>query len=153
MISNPTPKSTSDPIPPHTFLIVNGTRVYRLNRKIISIGRHADNDIIVSDPHISRHHAQLRAAQGYFILLDLNSTGGTSINGERVTQKVLKGGNIISLAGVPLIFGQGMVKDSGLPLDDTSYPDSAHDTDTTLLIKGEEADSYLEMFDIKPKKD
>jgi len=153
MISNPSPKSTPDLIPPHTFLIVNGTQVYRLNRKIISIGRHADNDIIVSDPHVSRHHAQLRAAQGYFILLDLNSTGGTSINGEHITQKVLKGGDIISLAGVPIIFGQGMIKDTGIFQAEASLPDSAYDTDTTLLIKGEEADSYLEMFDIKPKKD
>ena len=153
MISNPSLNSSPNSIPPRTFLIVNGTRVYRLNRKIISIGRHADNDIIVSDPHVSRHHAQLRVAQGYFILLDLNSTGGTSINGQRITQKVLKGGDIISLAGVPLIFGQGVVHDSIFLLGEDPSKDSSHDNDTTLLIEGEEADSYLEMFDIKPKKD
>ncbi len=153
MTSNSSPKTAPDSIPPHTFLIVNGTQVYRLNRKTISIGRHTDNDITISDPHVSRYHAQLRVAQGYFILFDLNSTGGTSVNGERITQKVLKGGDVISLAGVPLIFGQGTVKDSSVSVAEALSSDNLSDTDTTLLVMGEEADSYLEMFDIKPQKD
>jgi pSer/pThr/pTyr-binding forkhead associated (FHA) protein len=39
-------------------------------------------------------------------LFDLNSTGGTFVNGQRTSQTVLYPGDVISLAGVALIFGQ-----------------------------------------------
>lgn len=154
MTSNPSLQKTSDLVPPHSFLIVNGTQVYRLNRMTISIGRHTDNDIVVSDPHVSRHHIELRVMKEYFVLFDLNSTGGTSVNGERVTQKVLKGGDIISVAGVPLIFGQGAIKGTGVSHSEINNvkPEESTGT-TTLLVMGEEADRYLDMFDIKSKKD
>ncbi len=143
----------SSQIPPHTFLIVNGTQVYRLTRKTINIGRHTDNDIVVSDPHVSRHHAQLRAVQGHFVLFDLGSTGGTSVNGRRVSQQILQGGDIISLAGVPLIFGQGQTKGMDSYIGEMSNEENLHESSTTLLVNETEADSYLEMFDIKSKKD
>lgn len=153
MTSDPSPQTNPDPIPPRSFLIVNGARVYRLNRETISLGRHIDNDIVISDPHVSRHHAQLRVTKGYFILFDLDSTGGTSVNGEPITQKVLNGGDIISLAGVPIIFGQGEVGEGSFSGAETPASDDLSDTDTTLLVEGIEADRYLEMFDIKSKKD
>jgi pSer/pThr/pTyr-binding forkhead associated (FHA) protein len=40
------------------------------------------------------------------VLFDLNSTGGTFVNGQRTSQTVLYPGDVISLAGVALIFGQ-----------------------------------------------
>jgi pSer/pThr/pTyr-binding forkhead associated (FHA) protein len=40
------------------------------------------------------------------MIFDLNSTGGTFVNGKRVTQSMLYPGDVISLAGVPLIYGQ-----------------------------------------------
>ena len=44
--------------------------------------------------------------KGRFVLFDLNSTGGTFVNGQRTSQTVLYPGDVISLAGVALIFGQ-----------------------------------------------
>jgi pSer/pThr/pTyr-binding forkhead associated (FHA) protein len=40
------------------------------------------------------------------VLFDLNSTGGSFVNGQRTNQSVLYPGDVISLAGVALIFGQ-----------------------------------------------
>ena len=48
----------------------------------------------------------MRAIKGRFVLFDLNSTGGTFVNGQRTSQTVLYPGDVISLAGVALIFGQ-----------------------------------------------
>lgn len=152
MPSNPSPNIDKNQIPPHTFLIVNGAQVYLLIRKAITIGRHTDNDIVVSDPHVSRHHIQLRATQGHFVLFDLGSTGGTSVNGNRVSQQVLQGGDIISLAGVPLIFGQGQIKDTPSYIGEISSEENLHESSTTLLVEEEKADSYLEMFDFDIKK-
>ncbi|MBK6645463.1 MAG: FHA domain-containing protein [Anaerolineales bacterium] len=46
------------------------------------------------------------AIKGRFVVFDLNSTGGTFVNGQRTSQSVLYPGDVISLAGVALIFGQ-----------------------------------------------
>jgi pSer/pThr/pTyr-binding forkhead associated (FHA) protein len=65
-----------------------------------------DNHLILDDPRVSRAHAQLRAVQGHYVLFDLNATGGTYVNGQRITQYTLKPGDVISLAGVPIIYGE-----------------------------------------------
>jgi pSer/pThr/pTyr-binding forkhead associated (FHA) protein len=73
---------------------------------IINIGRRPENHLMIDDPRVSRFHAQIRASKGSFILFDLNSTGGTSVNSQPVTQRMLSPGDVISLAGVPLIYSQ-----------------------------------------------
>ena len=97
---------TSDAIPQNAILIIEGVIVYSLKESVINIGRKLGNHITIDDPRISREHAQLRAIQGHFVLFDLDSTGGTFVNGQRTSQIVLYPGDIISLAGVTLIFAQ-----------------------------------------------
>ena len=93
-------------IPENAFLIVEGVKVYPLSAPVINIGRRLDNQLIIDDPRVSRNHAQLRAIKGRYVVFDLNSTGGTFVNGQRTSQSVLYPGDVISLAGVALIFGQ-----------------------------------------------
>jgi len=78
---------------------------------------------VLSDPRVSRKHAQLRSSKGSYVIFDLNSTGGTYVNGKRITQQVLKPGDVISLAGVPIIYGEEIADEMG----DTSEINSAPD--------------------------
>jgi pSer/pThr/pTyr-binding forkhead associated (FHA) protein len=103
-----------DSIPPNAFLILGGVKIIPLDRPVINIGRRLDNQIVIDDPRISRAHAQLRVARGRFVLFDLNSTGGTFINGQHTNQSILYPGDVISLAGVTLIFGQDLPAGRGL---------------------------------------
>ncbi|NLG97457.1 MAG: DUF3662 domain-containing protein [Chloroflexi bacterium] len=103
-----TPRSS---IPRNAFLIVDGNQVFTLNRMVINIGRRPDNNLVISDPRVSRTHAQIRAIRGQYILFDLNSTGGTLVNGRRIHQCALKPGDVISLSGVPLIYGEDPLPD------------------------------------------
>lgn len=96
----------SDSFPKNAFLIVDGVKVFPLTQSVINIGRRLDNQLVIDDPRISRNHAQLRAIKGRFVIFDLNSTGGTFVNGQRTSQSVMYPGDVISLAGVPLVFGQ-----------------------------------------------
>jgi pSer/pThr/pTyr-binding forkhead associated (FHA) protein len=93
-------------IPENAFLIIEGVKVHPLNQTVVNIGRRLENQLVIDDPRVSRNHAQLRAIKGRFVLFDLNSTGGTFVNGQRTSQTVLYPGDVISLAGVALIFGQ-----------------------------------------------
>lgn len=96
----------SDTIPENAFLIVEGVKVFPLKDPVVNIGRRLENHLVIDDPRISRNHSQLRAINGRFVLFDLNSTGGSFVNGQRTSQTVLYPGDVISLAGVALIFGQ-----------------------------------------------
>ena len=96
----------NDAIPQNAFLIIEGLKVHPLTEAIINVGRRFENQIIIDDPRISRNHAQLRAVKGHFVLFDLNSTGGTFVNGQRSSQTILYPGDVISLAGVTLVYAQ-----------------------------------------------
>ena len=100
------PTAPQNAIPRNAFLIVEGNRVYQLNQAVVNIGRRADNQLVLPDPRVSRSHAQIRAVRGQYVLFDLNSTGGTMVNGRRIHQCALKPGDVISLSGVPLIYGE-----------------------------------------------
>lgn len=108
--TNAIPLDSSDnsihQLPENAFLIVEGVKVFPLTQTVINIGRRLDNQLIIDDPRVSRNHAQLRAIKGRYVVFDLNSTGGTFVNGQRASQSVLYPGDVISLAGVALIFGQ-----------------------------------------------
>ena len=93
-------------LPENAFLIVEGVKVFPLTLAVVNIGRRLDNQLIIDDPRVSRNHAQLRTIKGRYVVFDLNSTGGTFVNGQRTSQSVLYPGDVISLAGVALIFGQ-----------------------------------------------
>ena len=112
-------KEAIDQRPDQAFLIVNGTTI-PLSLPVINIGRREDNQIVLDDPRVSRNHAQLRAVKGHYILFDLNSTGGTYVNGVRVGHQLLNPGDVISLAGYPLIYGE-----------ETELPPSRHNDFTT----------------------
>jgi hypothetical protein len=108
-------------IPRNAFLIVNGSRHVPLSQTVINIGRRLDNHLVIDDPRVSRNHVQLRAIKGRYILFDLNSTGGTFVNGQRISQYTLNPGDVISLAGFPLIYGQDLATGS-LNLPDRQEP-------------------------------
>ncbi len=122
-------------IPPNAFLIVNGRRVFNLEKDVINIGRKSDNELIIDDPRISRQHAQLRATRGHYVIFDLDSTGGTFVNGRRVTQRTLHPRDVISLAGVPLVYAQDeyIASDETQKYVPSKSPDDEHTTKGGML--------------------
>ncbi len=58
---------------------------YRLQtHRPFTLGRDPGNDIIVRDPKVSRHHAEIVFERGFFVLHDLASANGTYVNGKRI---------------------------------------------------------------------
>ena len=125
--------SVTGKIPSNAFLIIGGTEIFPLNRSVINIGRRLDNHIVIDDPRVSRAHAQLRIVRERFVLFDLNSSGGTFVNGQRAEQSVLYPGDVISLAGVTLIFGQDLPT-GRVPKEGQTSPSSPISGDRTTAL-------------------
>jgi Protein of unknown function (DUF3662)/FHA domain len=81
-----------------------GTHVIPLESTQLTIGRGLNNDIILEDTRVSRHHAQLRYRARRFWVADLGSTNGTFVNDEQVAERSLRDGDVISLGGLELTF-------------------------------------------------
>jgi len=129
------------------FLIVDGKNVILLHEPIINIGRKSDNHIVIERERISRYHAQIRCGEDEYKICDLNSTVGTSINGVPIDEAVLKTGDVISLGGVPIIFGQGSSMKE-LEIQDLSTFKEG-DSKPTANTEIESADNYLDFFENK----
>jgi len=71
-------------------------RTIEIGRRV-RIGRQADNDLVVTDPGVSRHHAEVTNERGTCTLRDLGSTNGTLVNGTRVGEHALRDGDRIQI--------------------------------------------------------
>ena len=77
---------------------------YRLAEPVTVIGRSRRCDIVLTDPNVSRQHAEIRRQDDGFMLVDLGSTNGTRVNRRDVKQVVLQHGDRIELGTTELLF-------------------------------------------------
>jgi pSer/pThr/pTyr-binding forkhead associated (FHA) protein len=77
----------------------------------ITIGRQADNTVVVDTKRASRHHARIEQTVGGFILHDLGSDNGTWVGGRKIARHKLEDGDTIHIGGVRLLFKAGFSED------------------------------------------
>jgi ABC-type multidrug transport system ATPase subunit/pSer/pThr/pTyr-binding forkhead associated (FHA) protein len=78
----------------------------------VRIGRSADNQIVLDDLQVSRHHAELvPVASGGWELVDLGSHNGSFVNGARITRARLADDDLVSFAGQLLRFAGGALQE------------------------------------------
>ena len=98
------PVSPPDDRPRNAQLIVNGELTFTLRDAIINLGRSRENHIVLDDPYISRHHAQMRLRFGRYTLFDAESQSGTFVNDIRVREHPLQSGDVIRLGKVRIVY-------------------------------------------------
>lgn len=81
-----------------------GETGYPLTRDTYTVGRHRNNDIVVSDPKVSSFHARFDRTLEGFVLVDLRSRNGSFVNGKRVDAAVLQDGDEVRLGTARLRF-------------------------------------------------
>ncbi len=74
---------------------------------LMTIGRARDNDLVLEDGRVSRHHARLQSRAGSLVLTDLDSTNGTVVNGSRIREVVLGDGDRIEIGDSVLVVEAG----------------------------------------------
>ncbi len=92
-------------------LVINGESTFYLTDDIINIGRSRDNQIVIDDPRVSRHHAQFRRRAGVYWVFDMSSQSGTFVNNTAVREHVLSAGDVIRLGKTQLVYLEDDIPD------------------------------------------
>jgi hypothetical protein len=103
----PEPPAEPEPAPAAADLVVlmwEGREHQLGSSPITVIGRSSECDIVVGDPNVSRRHAEVRKLGRGYSLVDLGSTNGTEVNGQRVTETSLMNGDVIGVGTTQITF-------------------------------------------------
>lgn len=82
-------------------------RTFELSAERTTVGRVEDNSFQIADGSVSSHHAEILLRGDDIVIKDLNSTNGSFINGEKITESVLKPAQILRFGQVELKIDDG----------------------------------------------
>ena len=101
-------------------------RTQELKVEKTTIGRVEDNTFQIAEPSVSSHHCEVLLRGNEVVVRDLNSTNGTFINGEKVTERVIKPGQILRLGQIEM----------RLETDAPAAPAKKHIDQTMVMQRG-----------------
>lgn len=82
-------------------------RTFDLNVERTTVGRVEDNTFQIADASVSSHHAEVILQGSEVLIKDLNSTNGSFINGEKISESILKPGQTLRFGQVELKIDDG----------------------------------------------
>jgi pSer/pThr/pTyr-binding forkhead associated (FHA) protein len=94
-------------------------RSQELNLEKTTVGRVEDNTFQIAEPSVSSHHCEILLKSGEVMVKDLNSTNGTYINGEKISEAALKPGQILRLGQIEMRLETEAPAPSSKKLDQT----------------------------------
>lgn len=92
-----------DGMPAGSLLLPDGNRV-PVESEPVLIGRLPECAVVLDDPNVSRRHAEIRRRDDDVVLVDLQSTNGTRVNGVPVRERTLADGDEISVGTTTITF-------------------------------------------------
>lgn len=92
-----------DGLAPASLVLPDGQRI-SLEREPLRIGRLPECDVVLGDPNVSRRHAEVRRQGSDVVVIDLGSTNGTRVNGNRAEERRLADGDEITVGTTTLRF-------------------------------------------------
>jgi adenylate cyclase len=83
------------------LISTDGTQSFELREgPALIIGRAPNSDVPIFDPTISRRHAEVQCGADKFVIRDLESSNGTYVNGERVSERAIAPGDVLTFGKV-----------------------------------------------------
>jgi hypothetical protein len=77
---------------------------FPLTKDTATLGRHRNNDIVISDPKVSSFHARIDRSPDGFVLVDLKSRNGSFVNGKKIESCLLTTGDEIRVGMARLVY-------------------------------------------------
>src|SRR5712675_2314039 len=97
-------------------------RSHELKVDRTTIGRVEDNTFQIPEPSVSSHHCEVLLRGSDIVVRDLESTNGTFINGEKVTETVIKPGQVLRLGQIEMRLETGSPGATAAPATGTPPP-------------------------------
>ncbi|MEE2827052.1 MAG: FHA domain-containing protein [Planctomycetota bacterium] len=113
----------------NSMVVVQGPQkglAFELPVGIVTVGREQTNSVQISDPEVSRRHAELHFQDDRFVVVDLGSSNGVFVNDVRVKRKILSAGDEVRMGGTTLLF-HGQASESNAPSSSRERGTSAGD--------------------------
>ncbi len=92
-----------DGLAPAELVLPGGGRV-PIHNEPVMIGRMPECTVVLSDPNVSRRHAEVYRLDDAVVIRDLGSTNGTRVNGAPITESYLRSGDTITVGSTTLLF-------------------------------------------------
>jgi hypothetical protein len=92
-----------DGMAPAELVLPGGGRV-PIESEPVVIGRMPECSVVLSDPNVSRRHAEVLRVNEAFLVRDLGSTNGTKLNGALIRESYLSTGDNITVGSTTLVF-------------------------------------------------
>ena len=130
--------TVKEPVGKNTLDFTSGPKAgetVNFGAKTISIGRAENNDIVVDDPTVSRHHAKVTYQDGKYTIEDLGSTSGTRVAGKEVTMTQIASGETVKLGNTEVGFNLGANVVKPAPVQSPVRPDSDNQMETRVISK------------------
>jgi len=134
-------------------------RTHELKADTTTIGRVEDNTFQIAEPSVSSHHCEILLKGSEVVVKDLGSTNGSFINGEKVTESVLKPGQLLRLGQIEMRLetdsmttpskksvDQTMVMQRGVSLTELEQGTRAGGFDTTSKGFSKKGDNVNKIF-------
>ncbi len=121
----PNPPRTQPVAPPtrpvgETTVARPPTAVHSIDQVVIGIGRGSDNNVVLDDLLVSRHHAVLRRSGNQWELVDSNSANGTYVNGHRINRAIIGPDDMVGIGHQLLQLSGGRLVEH-VDIGDVSY--------------------------------
>ena len=100
----PEATTTGPSIPQQNVYLIINRQMIPLEKKVIRLGRHLENDIVFPESTVSRFHAEIRYEDDKYVLYDNQSTTGTFVNSKKIERCVLNSGDLISVSDIQMMF-------------------------------------------------
>src|SRR5215510_7197645 len=111
-------------------------RSHELNVEKTTIGRVEDNTFQIAEPSVSSHHCEVLMRGEEVVVRDLNSTNGTFINGEKVSESILKPGQTLRLGQIELKLDTGTGTATAPATGGTTTTPATKKFDQTAVMRG-----------------
>ena len=83
-------------------------------KKRVTIGRTADNDIVLENRAVSRRHVIIEFGEDQSIIMDNESLNGTFVNSRKITEEVLRDNDVITIGKYSLIYHKEAQRDENV---------------------------------------
>jgi len=127
-------------------------RTFDLNVERTTVGRVEDNTFQITDPSVSSHHAEIILRGSDIVIKDLNSTNGSFVNNDKITETILKPGQTLRFGQVELRIDDGRPVSAPTPAGGTppAPAPAKKQVDATMIIPRGVSLSDLEQGGARP---